>query len=469
MVPSSPLLVPLVLALVGLAGAPVVLAATSASIEIEDGAEELRAALEALPFVSRGEGPPLYILQFSTCPHSKQFFRDFRGKPPGVEARHVFYAVSQKTANETAWQAMKRSNKDYGDIMKGRLRAPKYDRNDESIAAFNSVMGPVNEVILPTLSKNGWPSKSLISPTLFWEKDGRLYVDGGYSKDRLETILASARVAEPEPGSEGAAARKAQQSGEETKPAVQQAAASTPPAAPTPGKQYSQVNLPTEVMIGLKTTEVQGIRYGMPFDKVEAIAKGQGYQGEYGSFKLDDGQSLKILGVTGSDLVIPGEEGIRVSVISYQQKFRPEIKFDAEAVKQSLIRKYGKPADDYGMRLRYYPERPSYDVEKACMAEMQKKEDFPSYAFGMRNPMLLPVWQKRGERDVIEKCPGQLEGFRQLMHSKLGVYAEMTINAATKELSIVIRDQGVGNRNMRRAGEERLQKADSGAAAQVDL
>jgi hypothetical protein len=439
-----------------LAGVPVVHAATSASIEIEEGAEELRVALEALPYVSRGKGPPLYVFQFSQCPHSKQLFRDFRGRPPGVEARHVFYAVSQKTANETAWQAMKRNNKDYGDIMKGRLRAPKYDRNDESIAAFNSVMGPINEVILPTLIENGWPSKNLISPTFLWEEDGRLHADGGYNKDRFETILASARVPEPEPApaTEPAATRTAKQAG---------------PAAPTPDRPYSQVNLPTEVMVPLKTTDVQGIRYGMPFEKVDEILHAQGYQGQYGRFSLNDGQSRKQLRVTSSDLVIPGKEGPRVSVIVYTQSFGPEIKFDPEAVKQSLIRKYGKPAEEYGMTLRYHPERPSYDVEKACMAEMQEKEDFPSWDFGRRNPMNWPVWQKRGERDVIEKCPGQLEGFRKRVHAMLGVHAEMTINPRTKEISIVIRDQGVGKRNMRRAGEERLQKADSGPAAQIDL
>ena len=262
---------------------------------------------------------------------------------------------------------------------------------------------------------------------------------------------------ESEPQSEAAAARAEEQAG---KPET---------AAPTPDKQYSQVNLPTEVMIGLKTTEVQGIRYGMPFEEVDEIAKAQGYEGQYGRFRMDDGQSRKQLRVSSSDLVIPGKEGLRVSAITYIQSFRPEIKFDPEAVKKSLIKKYGKPTDDFGMRLRYYPERPSYDVEKACMAEMQKKEDFPSWDFGRRNPMNLPVWQKRGERDVIEKCPGQLEGFRQLMHSRLGVSAEMSINAPTKEISIVIHDQGVGNRNMRRAGEERLQKADSGPEAQVDL
>lgn len=47
------------------------------------------------------------------------------------------------------------------------------------------------------------------------------------------------------------------------------------------------------------------------------------------------------------------------------------------------------------------------------MAEMQKKENFPSYAFGSRNPMAGKPWSERGERGVIEKCPGQLQGFRQ--------------------------------------------------------
>jgi len=68
----------------------------------------------------------------------------------------------------------------------------------KTLDAYNSVMEPVNNVILPTLIKNGWKSKSLVSPTFFWEENGKMYADGGYRRDHFETLIASIRKSNPE-------------------------------------------------------------------------------------------------------------------------------------------------------------------------------------------------------------------------------------------------------------------------------
>ena len=140
-------------------------AATSASVEIRNGSNKLKSTLAALPYVSQGKGPVLYLLEFSESSRSQQLYQRYRGSIPGVEVRHVFFAVSQNTANETAALAMSRSVGDYQAFMERRKRAKAANSTQQSVDAFNSIMGPVNDVIIPTLIKNGWRAKSLVSPT----------------------------------------------------------------------------------------------------------------------------------------------------------------------------------------------------------------------------------------------------------------------------------------------------------------
>ena len=168
-----------------------VAAATSASVEIRNGSNKLKSTLAALPYVSQGKGPILYLLEFSESSRSQQLYQRYRGSIPGVEVRHIFFAVSQNTANETAALAMSRSVGDYQAFMERRKRAKAANSTQQSVDAFNSIMGPVNDVIIPTLVKNGWRAKSLVSPTYFWEEGGKLYADGGYSPSHFDAVLAS--------------------------------------------------------------------------------------------------------------------------------------------------------------------------------------------------------------------------------------------------------------------------------------
>jgi hypothetical protein len=168
-----------------------IIAATSVSVEIRNGFKEIKLALADLPYVSQGEGPVLYLFEFSGSAHSQKLYKRYRGSIPGIEVRHVFYAVSQNSANETAALAMSRSVDDYQAFMEKRKRAKDVNSTQQSVDAFNSVMGPINDVILPTLRKNGWRAKSLVSPTYFWEERGKLYADGGYTASHFDAVLAS--------------------------------------------------------------------------------------------------------------------------------------------------------------------------------------------------------------------------------------------------------------------------------------
>ena len=156
--------------------------ATSTSVEIKQGGEELIRTLESMPFAKTGIGVPIYVFQFPDCPYSQALYKDFQGNIPGVQMRHCFYAVSQKSANETATLARMPRQNIYHYYMRQSAAAGPYDKNEKTLAAYNSIMEPLNDIVLPSLIKNGWKSQNLVSPAFIWKENGKVYADGGYRR-----------------------------------------------------------------------------------------------------------------------------------------------------------------------------------------------------------------------------------------------------------------------------------------------
>jgi hypothetical protein len=173
--------------------------------EIRDGADELRRTLEAMPYAPQGEGAVIYTFEFSTCPYAQKFHSEWGDRLSGLQMRRFFYAVSQRSANETAALAASRDVGDYRAFMEGRKTAPRVDDPNLSVAEFNrnndllnSVMKPVTEVIAPILRRNGAIVRNFVSPMLIWEEDGRFYVSGGYTHEHMEEILQRVRSRDAE-------------------------------------------------------------------------------------------------------------------------------------------------------------------------------------------------------------------------------------------------------------------------------
>jgi len=432
------------------------LAATSTSIEIKDGAEELKQTLEAMPYTSIGQGPVLYIFEFSECPYCQALFKEYGGQLPGVEARHFFYAVSQRSANETAALAEHRSKNVYMAFMRNMRKAIPYDANQRRINAFNAVMGPLNEVILPTLRKNGWKSQNMVSPAFVWEEEGKLYADGGYRKDHFETLLASVN-----PGYQTGKTEVAQKS----KPA---AARPSPPAGPT----RDQIGAP------LKSTEVQGIYIGMPVDEAYKVAEEQGYIKGGLYWYQDDGQSRKSLWLGGGNYTKDGKTDPFIKSIKYKRQYKHEIQFPTEGLKNAVLEKYGEPLNEVkadrnfgSYSFRYYPPNPGRgSVEAACSAEMERRGVGPVQMGAAKlHPMLHLVWQERGLREVKAKCPDQLQAYEKLLEFELGIWSTIVINPYTKEFIIDIQNHGPEQYKWRWLKEEKLQRQDSGPKGSVDL
>jgi hypothetical protein len=170
-------------------------------IEIRQGAEELLNALEQMPFASEGKGTPLYVFEFSECPFCQQFNRDYPGPVAGIEMRHMFYAVSQRSANEAAALAQSRSIDDYRKYMAGNKQAPNFQRSNASIDAYNKIMEPMSDTVIRIMQANGWRNRSLVSPQFFFVEDGVLIAQGGYTPQALGKVVASIAASEPTPQS----------------------------------------------------------------------------------------------------------------------------------------------------------------------------------------------------------------------------------------------------------------------------
>lgn len=164
------------------------------SYQIHKRADELMATLASMPYASEGSGNALYVFEFSECPYCQAFERDWGGNLSGVELRRFFYAVSDRSTNETAALALSRKTSDFKAMMAGTMRAPDARKSDQSIDAYNSVIAPLNNVVMPILVANGWPSKNPFSPMFIWKSNGQVWAYAGYVKDAFESsVLPSVR------------------------------------------------------------------------------------------------------------------------------------------------------------------------------------------------------------------------------------------------------------------------------------
>jgi hypothetical protein len=106
----------------------------------------------------------------------------------------VFLGGQPQTSNETAALAQSRDSADFHAYMNRTQVAPNVRTNNASIDAFNSVIGPLQTVLMPIMKKNGWPVRNPVSPQFMWETNGQVYVQGGYTKDQTALILKVVRT-----------------------------------------------------------------------------------------------------------------------------------------------------------------------------------------------------------------------------------------------------------------------------------
>lgn len=265
-----------VLALFSAAGFP--------EVDIVYDKDKLIRILESMPYTEEGNknGPILYIFGYSECPYCQALERDWKGKLGDIRIRRFFFAVSQRTANETAALALSRSAKDYHAFMQGRKTAPRVQGDNRRIRAFNAIMGPINGEIKNILLKNRWPvANGIISPTYIWEAEGHLWAAGGYSKGYFQSVITSVRTQKmpvyekekiisvrPEALPKRATAANAPQKRGST--------ATTATASSKTVKRTKSKPSPAISGISVKY-EVAGIRLGVSVDDVKAHMAGNGW------------------------------------------------------------------------------------------------------------------------------------------------------------------------------------------------
>jgi len=342
-------------------------------VEIKQGAENLKQTLEGMPYTSEGKGAVIYVFEYSDCPVAQLRYKDWKGKLEGVELRHFFYPTNQRSANETAALALSRDVVDYYANMEHRKTAPDERKTNQSIDAYNSITGPLRNIIVPILHMNGWTRSQIVSPNYFWEVDGKWYSEGGYEHGRFENIMNMGVLNN---------INKAAQQNPRTPDTGQ--SVNTQPAAP---KSASDVSAIATTMTGETQPDILGIKIGMPTVEVRPILRDRHLQ-KYAERKSH-------LTFTNGDFAQEPIPGDFISLISTYSPYiyvnqiddhidafmtptagtervayvgrsvfmrKKEIYLLLSTFKAALIAKYGKPAandDEYTWMLWRFNARPT--------------------------------------------------------------------------------------------------------------
>lgn len=160
--------------------------------EIKNDSQKMLSILEALPYVSEGTGPVMFIFEYSECPYSQGRYRDYKVESSGLQFRHVFVPVSDRSAKESAAMGKSRSIQDYHAFMTGRKQAPVFNQDSAAIDAYNSVVDTINE-FETILKKNGWPLKGVRFPQFTWVENGKVFTSAGYEKTDFGRAVARAQ------------------------------------------------------------------------------------------------------------------------------------------------------------------------------------------------------------------------------------------------------------------------------------
>ncbi|MGD2064744.1 MAG: hypothetical protein PVF51_14360, partial [Nitrospirota bacterium] len=188
--------------------------------EMKIGGDKLLSILESLPYATEGQGPVMYVFEYSECPYCQAMYRDFNGKDVGIEFRRMFVPISQRTSAETAALGKSRDIADYHAFMEGRKRAPAFDRDNEAIKAYNAIITAGTKTIPPILKQNGWPLAGFAFPQYFWVENGKVFANAGYTKASFDRAIQRAKEGAPAQMSSTSSAKKAAPLASGTAPSI---------------------------------------------------------------------------------------------------------------------------------------------------------------------------------------------------------------------------------------------------------
>ncbi|MBT9569443.1 MAG: hypothetical protein IV085_14230 [Thiobacillus sp.] len=156
--------------------------------EIKLHLDKVAQTLKRIPYAEEGEGPTIYVIAYSTCPHARRFENDWRGKLGNVKMRYVLYGIDERTMSEAAALALSRDPADFHAFMANAKAVPSVYASNERIDAFNGIVDSLKNGIVPVLQANRYMN-NIRSPHFFYTDGRRLLTQGGYSRESFADIL----------------------------------------------------------------------------------------------------------------------------------------------------------------------------------------------------------------------------------------------------------------------------------------
>ena len=93
-----------------------------------------------MPFAAEGEGPVMYVFEYSECPYCQAMYRDFANEDVGLQFRRVFVPINEKTGRESVALGQSRDIADYHAFMQRRKVAPNFTQDSAAIDVYNSII-----------------------------------------------------------------------------------------------------------------------------------------------------------------------------------------------------------------------------------------------------------------------------------------------------------------------------------------
>lgn len=160
------------------------------SIEIRRNLPLLLQTLGSLPYSTEGQGPVLYVVEFSTCPYARRFESEYGAKLAGMglQVRRIYYGVDVATQNNAGASALSRDPAMQRAFMFENRQAPPIYSTPAAWAAYQEVPDKLKAVVA-VLQESGWRSDRVVSPMFIYSDGKKMYVDGGYRRDHFESRI----------------------------------------------------------------------------------------------------------------------------------------------------------------------------------------------------------------------------------------------------------------------------------------
>lgn len=152
---------------------------------ITRGSDRLLNLLETQPYVSEGNGKPLFIIMSQSCPYCLALRMEQPRPPQGVEFRWLPGPYSGGNNDQMVEVRIRRDVPTFNAYMTRQLSAPPLTSRSGGIDIYNQSVVSLKEIVSIIAQNNGVRG----TPAMIWLKNGTVYQSMGYTKEIFNRVV----------------------------------------------------------------------------------------------------------------------------------------------------------------------------------------------------------------------------------------------------------------------------------------